>query len=226
MDREAWHAAFQEVTKSWTWLSGWTELVLTVLADISKWLWFAFLWGLEIHFNFGGTYICFVWTIYSVCLISFKSDYFTINCMSFFFKLNFIGVWNPRNGRAWWAAVYGVAQSRTQLKWFSSSIVDLQCCVNFCGHCCLVAQSCLTHCDPMNCSFPGSSVLGILQARILEWVAMSFSKGSSQSRNWNFVSCLASGFFTTEPPFLWYSEVNWEIGFDIWVLYILGILMP
>ena len=89
MDREAWHAAFQDVTKSWTWLSGWTELVLTVLADISKWLWFAFLWGLEIHFNFGGTYICFVWTIYSVCLISFKSDYFTINCMSFFFLIKF-----------------------------------------------------------------------------------------------------------------------------------------
>ena len=78
----------------------------------------------------------------------------------------------------------------------------------------------------MNCSLPGSSVLGILQARILEWVAMFFSRGLSQSRNWNFVSCLASGFFTTEPPFLWYSKVNWETGFDIWVLYILGILMP
>ena len=39
----------------------------------------------------------------------------------------------------------------------------------------LVVQSCLTLCDPMDCSPPGSSVHGILQARILEWVAMSFS---------------------------------------------------
>ena len=41
----------------------------------------------------------------------------------------------------------------------------------------LVIQSCLTLCDPMDYSLPGSSVHGILQARILEWVAISFSKG-------------------------------------------------
>ena len=40
-------------------------------------------------------------------------------------------------------------------------------------------QSCLTLCNPMDCSLPGSSVYGILQARTLEWVAISFSKGSS-----------------------------------------------
>ena len=39
---------------------------------------------------------------------------------------------NPRDGGAWWAAVYGVTHSRTRLKWFSSSIVDLECCVNSC----------------------------------------------------------------------------------------------
>ena len=44
----------------------------------------------------------------------------------------------------------------------------------------LVAQSRPTLCDPMDCSPPGSSIHGILQARILEWVAISFSKGSSQ----------------------------------------------
>ena len=43
----------------------------------------------------------------------------------------------------------------------------------------LVAQSCLTLCNPMDCSPPGSSVNGILQAIILEWVAVPFSKGSS-----------------------------------------------
>ena len=44
---------------------------------------------------------------------------------------------------------------------------------------CLVAQLCPTSCDPMDCSPPGSSVQEILQARILEWVAISFSMGSS-----------------------------------------------
>ena len=46
-------------------------------------------------------------------------------------------------------------------------------------------------CDPMNCSLPGSSIHGILQARIPEWVAISFSSGTSQPRNWTQVSCIA-----------------------------------
>ena len=51
-----------------------------------------------------------------------------------------------------------------------------------------VAQSCLTLCDPMDCSLPGSSVHGIFQAKILEWVAISFFRGSSQPRDWTRVS--------------------------------------
>ena len=47
---------------------------------------------------------------------------------------------------------------------------------------------------------PGSSVHGIFQARTLEWVAISFSRGSSWPRDWTHVSCIAGGFFTTEPP--------------------------
>ena len=50
--------------------------------------------------------------------------------------------------------------------------------------------------DPVDCSPPGSSVHGILQARILEWVVISFSRGSSQPRDWTQVSCLAGRFFT------------------------------
>ena len=50
---------------------------------------------------------------------------------------------------------------------------------------CLLALSCPTLCDPMDCSLPGSSVYGILQARILKWVAMPSSRGSSQPRDWN-----------------------------------------
>ena len=60
-----------------------------------------------------------------------------------------------------------------------------------------VAQSCPTLCDPMDCSPPGSSVHGILQARTLEWVAIPFSRGSSQPRDQTQVSHTAGGFFTS-----------------------------
>ena len=53
-----------------------------------------------------------------------------------------------------------------------------------------VVQSCLTVWDPMDCSLPGSSVYGIFQARILEWVAISSSRGSSWPRDWTRVSCI------------------------------------
>ena len=62
---------------------------------------------------------------------------------------------------------------------------------------CLVAQSCLTLCDPMDYiarQVPLS--MGILQARILQWVAMPFSRGSSQPRDQSQVSCIAGGFVT------------------------------
>ena len=61
---------------------------------------------------------------------------------------------------------------------------------------CLVTQSYLILWDPMACSPPGSSVHGISQARILEWVAMPSSRGSSQPRDRTQVSCIAGGFFT------------------------------
>ena len=66
---------------------------------------------------------------------------------------------------------------------------------------CSVAQSCLTLCNPMDCSPSGSTVHRILQARILEWVAMLFFRGSSQPRDQTQVSCIAGGFFLpSEPP--------------------------
>ena len=60
----------------------------------------------------------------------------------------------------------------------AASEVCVSLCVLYCLDC-LVAQSCPTLCDPMDCSPPGSSVRGISRARILEWVAISFSRGSS-----------------------------------------------
>ena len=85
---------------------------------------------------------------------------------------------NPKDRGAWWAAVYGVAQSRTWLKQLSSS------------------SSSKTLCDPMDWSLPGSSVHGILQARILEWVALPFSRGSFLPRDWTWISCIAGMFIT------------------------------
>ena len=57
-----------------------------------------------------------------------------------------------------------------------------------CVYCFFVTKSCLTLCDPMDCSLPGCSVHGVLQVRIQEWVAISFSKGSSQCRDQTQVS--------------------------------------
>ena len=59
-----------------------------------------------------------------------------------------------------------------------------------------VAQLCLILCDPMDCSLTGSSVHGIFQTRILEWVAISFSRGSSRPRDRTRVSCIVGSCFT------------------------------
>ena len=59
-----------------------------------------------------------------------------------------------------------------------------------------VAQSCPTLCDPMDCSLPGSSFHGIFQARVLEWVAIFFSRGSSRPRDRTWVSRILDRRFT------------------------------
>ena len=73
-----------------------------------------------------------------------------------------------RDREAWHAAVRGVMKSLTQLGNCTPSAKSL--------------QLCLTPYDPIDCNLLGSSLLGISQARILEWVAVSFSRGSSQLR--------------------------------------------
>ena len=74
------------------------------------------------------------------------------------------------------------------------------CCWPWYDCCCLVTKSCLTLCDPTDYSLSGCSIHGVFQARIVEWVAISFSRGSSQPRNWTPISCFADRFLTTEPP--------------------------
>ena len=73
-----------------------------------------------------------------------------------------------------------------------------------------VAQSCPTLCDPMNCSLPGSSVHGIFQTRVLEWVAISFSRRSSQPRDWTQISCIVGRCFT-----IWATREVWS-----WPIYL------
>ena len=96
-----------------------------------------------------------------------------------------------------WILYAGTPQSSILSNLFSTSTfsVRARACVCVCV-CVCVSQSCPTLCDPMDCSPPHSSIQGILQARILEWVAIPFSKGSSQPRDRTRVSCIAGGFFT------------------------------
>ena len=65
---------------------------------------------------------------------------------------------------------------------------------------CVVAKTCLNLCDPMDCRLPGSPVHEIFQARILEWVAISSSRGSFWPKDWTHISCIAGRFFISEPP--------------------------
>ena len=61
---------------------------------------------------------------------------------------------------------------------------------------CSVVQLCLALCNPMDCSLPGSSVHGTFQARIMEWVAISFSREYSRPKDQTQVTCIAGRFFT------------------------------
>ena len=79
---------------------------------------------------------------------------------------------NPMDRGGWWTTVHGVAKSQTRLKRLSSS------------------SSSPTLCDPMDSSPSASSVHGISQASILEWVATSSSRGFSQPRNQTCISCI------------------------------------
>ena len=87
----------------------------------------------------------------------------------------------------------------------------------------LHVSACPTLCDPMDCSLRGSFAHEILQARILEWVAMPFSMGSSQTRDWTSFSCIscnagrffthwatlgAYSFHTTQLFYSWYMYMN------------------
>ena len=99
-------------------------------------------------------------------------------------------------------AFHGIAKSWTRLSdWKTVVIIIMIGCVCVCVCVCVCACAwagarLVTLCNHMDCSPPGSSVHGILQAKILEWVAISFSRGSSKPRDWIWVSCILGRFFT------------------------------
>ena len=107
------------------------------------------------------------WTEPYMLSIAYTSTYIFWFCKQFKSPISFLWVFLNYN----YLPLYF---SRTPLEWVSE-----------------VTQSCLTLCDPMDCSPPGSSVDGILQVRILECVAISFSRGSSWPRDWTQVSRIA-----------------------------------
>ena len=80
----------------------------------------------------------------------------------------------------------------------------------------LVIQLCLTLCDPMDCSLPGSSLHGIFQGRILEWVAMPSSRESSQPRDRTHVSIL---FFFNFILFFNFTILYWFCHISTWILH-------
>ena len=73
---------------------------------------------------------------------------------------------------------------------YPKEVITFFVCVYVC-----VSQLCLTFCNPMDCSPPGSSVNGVLQVRILEWIATPISRGSSCPKDQTWVSCFIGGFF-------------------------------
>ena len=96
---------------------------------------------------------------------------------------------------------YTCIQAHALTHMYAHTYIYVRICLYTCVYVflCLVAQWCMTLCYPMDCSSSGSSVHGVSQARILEWVAISFSRGSSRPRDQTFiscVSCIAGGFFT------------------------------
>ena len=122
---------------------------------------------------------------------------------------------------------------------FNWSIDDFQCCVRFwgiakwlslyilymCACVCekkkvkvLVTQLYPTLCDPLVCNLPGSSVHGIFQVRILEWVAIPFIRGSSQPRDWTWVSCIACRFFTIQATKEAHTCIFFFILFPLWFI--------
>ena len=98
-----------------------------------------------------------------------------------------------RSDYRWVRAVFWGVMKTAGVSGDTCTILWMYCCC-----CCLVTKSCQSLCNPVDCSPPGSSVHAISQTRIMEWLAISFSRRSSRPRDWTWVSCIAGD--SSEPP--------------------------
>ena len=87
-------------------------------------------------------------------------------------------------------------------------------------------QSCPTLCDPIGCSLPGSSVHGILQARVLKWVAIPSSKGSSEPRDWICISCISCTVVDSLPNELPGKPILTQFGYGWLILSLASKTVP
>ena len=117
-------------------------------------------------------------------------------------RLQYSCLGNPMDRGAWRAAVHGIAKSWTQLSnwteliWNAYNRINIVEGIALCVCVCVCGLYVLSHSAISNSLWPH----GIFQAKILEWVAISYSRASSQPRDWTRLFCLAGGFFTTKPP--------------------------
>ena len=144
------------------WQIPWTEDLLVTVHGVAK----SRTWQRNFHFHFK-----------SKRKLNFEMWALVINCWGFIFI-------NHLNPLFCCCLVTKSCPSTAQY-------IYMCVCVCACVHTHVLVQSCPTLCDPMNCSQWGSSVHGILQERILEWVAISYSRGSSQSWDWTHGSCVS-----------------------------------
>ena len=166
MDREAWHAAVHGVVKSWIWLSNWTELIYMKLPRNWTNSIDAFVF---VFSSFSQDIICDLWKWVSHFMYTGES---LENQRSLGFDI----FASPNQYLLW--GIYCMKKSKLviRLKWSQG------------------AQSCPALCNPMD--LPRSSIHGIFQARVLEWVAISFSRGFSQTRDWTWFSRMIGRCFT------------------------------
>ena len=172
MDREAWHVAVHGLPKSRTQLSEWTELN-----------WSFFQSNVLLYCGMFNEYsIVNRWVYWSFRRIDFQQGFLLPTHQSGYkVKVQTYLKFKPED---WFSQQIVFKPQKVMLwRWCKSSLI-MKVKVK-------VAHSCLTLCDPMD-----YTVHGILQARILEWVAYIFSSGSFWPRNWTWVSCIAGRFFT------------------------------
>ena len=130
----------------------------------------------------------------------------------------------PVSTSAGHAAAVGAASSEVAVAAVAKMISPLTTSLPYSPHwncyatLCSDAQSCLSLCDPLDCSLPGSSLHGIFQARILEWVAISFSKGSSPPRDQTWVFCVAEDQLSNQR-----SPLKSQTGSNDWTSVHLGV---